>query len=352
MAGHMQEVYMTVNGVQFDTQAGRYLLSYGQDKWLRSWRGGNEPGTDMGPDYMAVGSVNFPDHPLKLAQVFRSDGQGLAVVSCENRRVYTVPVALNGHLDPPQEILRSQQYRPLLNITDLMVVKAPSSQDSTVAERTQWLVTAHENNPAAEQPGAVRIWDLSHDAYVHQFRFPDRPVYCIDYDPTSQLLVTATGPRHGNAPQTTIPLYESDPWARLHLLDARDGARQDGQAINTPSKEINLSEFSPCGRYIAAGCIEDTCLIYDCRFTREPVATLRHPRPPSSSSQTGVYSVHWYNSNHIVTGGPDSKVKVWDIGRGSPLLYELDLAGGSIEMIEVYGKFLLPRYDLRVGWVK
>jgi len=93
--------------------------------------------------------------------------------------------------------------------------------------------------------------------------------------------------------------------------------------ILIPSIFFQIS--SPCERYIQASAEDNQIYVYDSRYIAAPVFILRHDEPNYGSHKPAdviaTVTAQWsHKGSFLVTGGCDSKIRVWDISKGNPLI--------------------------------
>ena len=146
---------------------------------------------------------------------------------------------------------------------------------------------------------AVKIWDANEKRCIRTMRSHYSRVASLSWNEH----ILSSGSRSG-------VIHHHDVRVRYHHVATLDGHAQ----------EICGLKWSPDGRYLASGSNDNTVVIWDKNYARDPIYVFNEHR-------AAVKAIAWcpWQSNLLATGGGtyDGKIRLWNIFSGN-ILQTLD----------------------------
>ncbi|KAH3760269.1 hypothetical protein Pelo_7905 [Pelomyxa schiedti] len=123
-------------------------------------------------------------------------------------------------------------------------------------------------------------------------------------------------------------------------------------SLRTAHSEMNGISISHCDTFLAiAGETYNTIPVFDIRFPSKPLSVLVHHLDPADIEQqfSKTQRDHgkktlpqgpanypfWTSTGMLVTGGEDTKVRIWDLRKGDPLLFSLSCHQDAVTSVTV-----------------
>ncbi|KAI8876565.1 WD40 repeat-like protein [Backusella circina FSU 941] len=180
--------------------------------------------------------------------------------------------------------------------------------------RNQLFMGITNNSP--DHPGYVSSFDCERAAPLTRYQSINGSVCAIDISPTGQYIASGNYSNFDGATGDRI----------THIHDYR--REETAIRIHTGHDDVNVVSFSPCERYIASGNADKEnaeVVIFDIRHPTRALHTLSHSCTNSTflspDSSVGIGGIYWMsNSKQFISGGGDSKVKVWNLSGAQELL--------------------------------
>ena len=198
--------------------------------------------------------------------------------------------------------------------SDEMYVLEPLSHGSSSVEFSP----DNKRLASAGIDGSILIWDTDSRTIVAALKISTQRVWSIAFSPDGESL--ASGHQDG-----TVNLWN------LLTLEPRTLARH--------SDEVRCVAFSPDGAILASGSRDDTAILWDVESCREIEMLKGHSHNVESLT---FWADEQEQELKLVTGSPDSTVKLWTVKRLQPDLQFLPSGIGSLAL-RPDGKILVAR---------
>jgi WD40 repeat protein/serine/threonine protein kinase/tetratricopeptide (TPR) repeat protein len=291
----------TIRGGVF-TPDGRFAITGGYDRLIRYW--------DCSTWQVTGEPISLPAQAMAMA--LSRDGLFLAV-GCNSGEAFVLDVPNRRLASPPMRHpapLEAVRFHP----DDGLL--ATGSADSM-----------------------ARLWDWSSGQQAGPPLVHQNSVNALDFSPDGRRLVTGAEdkfvriwdlPLHA---RKGTPLARSDPALMLSNLDpslvsARPRTRitgDRGRPVPYWVWEYLCASFSPDGRYVVTGSIDNSARVWEVATGRLVGRPLVH--------DNWVRTVAFAPDNrHVLTGSHDMTARLWDIHTGEPVGPILRHAGGVVSM--------------------
>jgi WD40 repeat protein len=297
-----------------------------------------------------------PDNPFMAEAVcFSPDSRFLAtgatdrIVRIRDGRTGQTIRTLKGHTSPVSGLAFSADGKRLVSAAADGVVKVwdPSADQDARILRTgagsgELRFSLDGRRLAVVQDGTVHLWDVRTGAALPPLGKQDGPVVGMGFT-TAGLRVVRSSPSGGGTVQdveTDQPprrlAGDVDPigpcsfsadgrlLAQILLKEVRLWDADTGQFLLTlrgPRTGISGVDFSPDGRFLAAGCVLDQNVhVWDVRTGEERLV----PTAPHSQ----VHGLAFHPDGHRLAAiGADGAVRTWDLQTGK----EVDVRAGNVD---------------------
>eukprot|EP01103_Thecamoeba_quadrilineata_P006914 TRINITY_DN1665_c0_g1_i4.p1 TRINITY_DN1665_c0_g1~~TRINITY_DN1665_c0_g1_i4.p1 ORF type:complete len:508 (-),score=68.88 TRINITY_DN1665_c0_g1_i4:13-1536(-) len=184
-------------------------------------------------------------------------------------------------------------------------------------EHSQYLYTATDSKPSKK--GQVHIWDMEVGKLVTLLEYHKESISCLSCSGSGSLLLSGSADR-------TVNLFDLDDQKLIHSFSTH----------LVPGQDLNTVSFSPCERYFQCAGEDNKVLVFDLRFPKNPAQVLHHQNLSGNVHQQGISSVQWSNSGlHLISGGEDAEVRIWDICAGGSLINSLKGHAAPVSSIAV-----------------
>ena len=197
-----------------------------------------------------------------------------------------------------------------------------------VSSYGEYLVGGCDVHEGSDDSGMVQVWDVSSGALISEtmaHRYSS--VSCLGASPSGALFLTGSEPPTLEDAKNALQRRDESCVSCMNLYDIRD-TRSPLVRFLTGMYEHHVVSFSPCENYVQASGRDHRAVVYDRRMgghgTR-PLHVLVHDRMTGSAVEgLGVPCATWaHRSPVLVTGGEDSRVRVWDVRRADPLVLSM-----------------------------
>ncbi|KAA8913252.1 hypothetical protein FN846DRAFT_886700 [Sphaerosporella brunnea] len=274
-------LYTTVPCARF-TPDGAFLVSGSYDKTVKVWSGG---------DGAFVDSANVEGEVANLAT--SQIHQRMFAIACKNGKVVLLNLNNNGNL---QQMSSFESTRENLEAATL-------AWGGRV--RPNWVIAGFDTRLEHGTSGDLLIFDIQAQKFAAKV------------SPNSQRQFDLFLDEEGKNIKSQIRMYNIDgrtPWS----------VRADHE-FDSEQADINKVTWSPCKNYVTASGTDGSTSVWDIRFPRQLVHSLRHGTSLVQSwdpeDDTGVAVAFWGpTTDRFYTGSSDGVVKIWDIRSGDPFL--------------------------------
>lgn len=217
--------------------------------------------------------------------------------------------------------------------------------------------TGDDNDIPEDRQGAgeICVWDGTTGEQWKLLAGSGLNVFEVAWHPTQPCFIAATSPQGvvGSELDTRIrtqirvfrkSLTEHNAFGVIQTLDCT--------AVDINELAIRPNSFS--SSYIAAGCTDGRCYVWDTALGDKPIHVLKHGEPMEDfravdhTVDTGVKFCAWGNTpDRFYTGSSDGVVKVWNVRSENkkPLVRDLLEVKGPVS----FGKFSPDRSKLIIG---